>query len=299
MNGLNHVDLKQRVLENLLQERNLSRVASKMNLTQQAISEHLRKLRSLFDDRLFIRQGNTMVPTPLAIELGENVSHILLDIEKLLEPSTFNPLRYHGVFTISATDYAIQSILPQFLHALRKEAPNLKIIIRDFESNNVCHLFSSGELDLALTFPEFAPDSLMTSTLFIEQHILIAGINSPLRNRMLSIDEIAELPQLIISPSRANLKGSHDDWFAEKGLKRNIVMSLPSFSAAPDIIFATDLVAFYPSWLLPNTKVEPLVTDFCPPKFEVVAAWHPRTNNSSIHQWVIEKLKNLTKGMDH
>lgn len=65
MNGINRLDIKQlRVLHALLDLKNLSQVARKMGLTQQAISEQLRKLRDLFDDRLFIRQGNSMVATP-------------------------------------------------------------------------------------------------------------------------------------------------------------------------------------------------------------------------------------------
>ena len=294
MSGLNHVDLKQlRVLESLLQERNLSRVANKMGLTQQAISEHLRKLRSLFDDQLLVRQGNTMVPTPLAIELGEKIGSILLDIEGLLKPSHFEPARYQGIFTISATDYSIQSILPELVRVVREEAPKLKIIIRDFESDNVCQLCTAGELDLVLTFPEFIPPSLQSVTLFEEQHICVASTCSLLKDRKLSLKEVAQQPQLVVSPSIANLKGSHDEWFAAQGLKRNIVMSIPSFAATPDILHATDMIAFFPSRLLPNPKVVPLDIETCPPKFEVIAAWHPRTNNSPIHQWIITKLQGL------
>ena len=57
MNTINRLDLKQlRVLQALLRERNLSRVAAQMGLTQQAISEQLRKLRDTFDDRLFMAE---------------------------------------------------------------------------------------------------------------------------------------------------------------------------------------------------------------------------------------------------
>ena len=71
MNGINRLDIKQlRVLSSLLELQNLSQVARKMGLTQQAISEQLRKLRDLFEDPLFIRQGNSMVATPKAQGLG-------------------------------------------------------------------------------------------------------------------------------------------------------------------------------------------------------------------------------------
>ncbi|WP_444958635.1 LysR family transcriptional regulator [Microbulbifer sp. ZKSA002] len=296
MNGISRLDLKQlRILEALLQERNLSRVAEKVGLTQQAISEQLRKLREVFDDRLFIRQGNGMVPTPVAEQLGGRISSILKDVESLLTPIAFDPATYKGIFSISATDYAIQSVLPQLLEVVRKSAPELKVIVRDFETDNLNQLMVAGEIDLALTFPDFIPDDLPYKLLFEEQHVCVAGKKSSLKGKSLTLADVAELPQLIISPSRANLKGSHDEWFAMQGLKRNIVMSIPSFSAAPDIIAATNTIAFYPSRLLPNKKVIPLKLDTQTPKFEVIAAWHSRSNHSQLHMWMVEQLMKLFK----
>ncbi|WP_315982519.1 LysR substrate-binding domain-containing protein [Aliamphritea spongicola] len=152
-----------------------------MGLTQQAISEQLRKLRDTFNDRLFVRQGNQMVPTPIAEQLGGKVNGILQDIESLLTPETFNPATYTGVFSISATDYAIQAILPQLLEVIRRSAPELKVIVRDFESDNLNSLMASGEIDLALTFPSFIPDNLPYKLLFEEQHVCIAGKTLPER----------------------------------------------------------------------------------------------------------------------
>lgn len=176
MNGINRLDIKQlRVLQALLDLKNLSKVARKMGLTQKAISEQLRKLRDLFDDRLFIRQGNSMVPTPKALSMQQPINDILRQLEVLLEPDVFTPQTYKGVFTISATDYATQALLPQLFNLTRREAPNLKLIVRDFASDNINQLIAAGELDLLLTFPEFIPDNLSYVTLFEEQHLCITG----------------------------------------------------------------------------------------------------------------------------
>ena len=296
MNGINRLDIKQlRVLHALLDLKNLSQVARKMGLTQQAISEQLRKLRDLFDDRLFIRQGNSMVATPKALSMQQPISRILEQLEALLEPDVFSPQTYKGVFTISATDYATQALLPQLFHITRRDAPDLKLIVRDFASDNVNQLIAAGELDLLITFPEFIPDNLAYVTLLEEQHFCITGCNNSFTTEPLSLAKIAAHSQLVVSPSRANLRGSHDQWFAEKGLKRNIVMSVPSFSAVPDILYTTDMIAFYPSRLLPNSRVKELKVEALPPTFKVIAAWHPRTSHSGIHRWLIEQLQQLSK----
>lgn len=294
MNGINRLDIKQlRVLQALLDLKNLSKVARKMGLTQQAISEQLRKLRDLFDDRLFIRQGNSMVPTPKALSMQQPINDILRQLEVLLEPDVFTPQTYKGVFMISATDYATQALLPQLFNLTRREAPNLKLIVRDFASDNINQLIAADELDLLLTFPEFIPDNLSYVTLFEEQHLCITGYKNEFATKVLTLAQIAAHPQLVVSPSRANLRGSHDQWFAEKGLKRNIVMSVPSFSAVPDILHTTDMIAFYPARLLPNSKVKVLKVEALPPTFKIIAAWHPRTNDSGIHRWLIDQLRDL------
>ncbi|WAI87775.1 Nodulation protein D 2 [Psychrobacter sp. SC65A.3] len=294
MNGMNRLDIKQlRVLQALLDLQNLSQVARKMGLTQQAISEQLRKLRDLFDDRLFIRQGNSMVATPKALAMRQPIDEILKQLEVLLEPEVFTPQTYKGVFTISATDYATQALLPQLFSITRREAPNLRLIVRDFASDNINQLIAAGELDLLITFPEFIPDNLSYVTLFEEQHLCVTGYKNTFATEIFTLAQVAAHPQLVVSPSRANLRGSHDHWFAEKGLKRHIVMSVPSFSAVPDILHTTDMIAFYPARLLPNSKVKEIKIEALPPTFKVIAAWHPRTSDSGIHRWLIEQLRNL------
>ena len=121
----------------------------------------------------------------------------------------------------------------------------------------------------------------------------MTGCENIFATEPLTLAQVAAHAQLVVSFSRANLRGSHDQWFAEKGLKRNIVMSVPSFSAVPDVLHTTDMIAFYPSRLLPSSKVKELKVEALPPTFKVIAAWHPRTADSGIHRWLIEQLRNL------
>ena len=85
MSNLDRVDLKQlRVFQALIQEQNASKVANQLGLTQQALSEHLKKLHDIFDDRLFLRKTNGFVPTPLAESLSIGVDKLLNDFTALL-----------------------------------------------------------------------------------------------------------------------------------------------------------------------------------------------------------------------
>lgn len=296
MKNISRLEIKQlRIFQALLRERNVSRVADQVGLTQQAISDQLRKLRDIFDDRLFLRKSNGLVATPLAEQLGVKVDSILTNIDGLIDPATFDPAQIDATYAIAATDYAQQVVLPFLLAKIRQLAPNLKIIIRDFDIDNLHELMVTNRVNLALAFPDYIPSSYPRFTLFNEYHICVASKNSPLAKQKLTLADIASHPQVIASPSRPNFRGSIDACFEEAGLTRNVVISAPCFSVVPRYIETTDAIAFLPSRALINDNLIRLDISETALSFDVIAAWHARSSQDPLHNWIIDLLKNEYK----
>ncbi|MBE1299885.1 MAG: LysR family transcriptional regulator [Alteromonadaceae bacterium] len=292
---MNNLDIKQlKVLYLLLRENNVSKVAKILGISQQAVSDHLRKLRNTFDDQLFIRKSNGLIATPYAESLESEVAEIINRVEKLVEPKDFNPANVSSIFRICATDYAQAVVLPKFLALIREYAPSLKVIVQDIEIDNLSDLMDRGDIDLVISFPRFISEKYPMSTLFTEYHQCVVSKHHPKANEIWSIEEVAKHPQLIVSPKRANLVGSADDYFKELGYKRNIVMPLPFFAATADCIASTDLLAFLPSKLLANSQLHKVKCDINLPSFDVVIAWHQRSNKDALNKWIRGKLKELT-----
>lgn len=291
---LTRLELKQlRVLQALLRERNLSRVADQLGVSQQTISEHLKRLRDVFDDRLFVRTSNGVIPTPLSERLAPRLDKLLTDVESLLESETFDPAEVDGVFNISATDFEQRAILPTLLKQLRQHAPGLKVIVHKLEIDQMAQQLLTGQVDLVFSTPDFVPDSCPTMLLYNESYSCVVAKQSsliPTNKRALSAEKIAPLAQLVVSPSRGDLRGMADSWFEEKGLKRNVVLSVPSFAAAAECVAETDTLAFLPSRLLPNARLRTVKLTDHPPGFDVIAAWHVRSGQDPLHQWVREIL---------
>jgi len=175
LSKLDRLDIKQlRVFQALIKEQSASKAASHMGLTQQAVSEHLKKLRDVFDDRLFLRKTNGFIPTPFAEELAIEINKLLNDFQALLSPKVFDPYTVSGTFIISATDYAQQVVLPTLISKLRKLSPNLKLIVRDFEIDKLHELIESGKVNLAIAFPDYIPDTYPLIKLFEEHHAFIS-----------------------------------------------------------------------------------------------------------------------------
>ncbi|QFU21586.1 LysR family transcriptional regulator [Shewanella eurypsychrophilus] len=296
MSKLDRLDIKQlRVFQALIREENASKAAHQLGLTQQAVSEHLKKLRDVFDDRLFVRKTNGFVPTPFAKELSLNVEKLLIDFKLLLSPNTFSPEKTSGTFVISATDYAQQIVLPALIAKLRKQSPNLKLIVRDFEIDKLHELMISGKVNLAIACPDHIPASYPMIKLFEEHHVCVASANSTISQTISqttpTLAEVASYPTIIASPSRPNFKGSIDDWFSQFGLKRNIVVSAPCFSIVPMYLETTDAIAFLPSRAIKGLDIVTIPLEHSPDSFDVIAAWHPRYNDDPLQKWVISLLE--------
>jgi len=292
LSKLDRLDIKQlRIFQALIREKNASKAAVQLGLTQQAVSEHLKKLRDIFNDRLFLRKTNGFVPTPFAEELSPSVDKLLKDFKALLSPTTFDPKTISGTFVIVATDYAQQVVLPDLISTLRTQSPNLKLIIRDFEIDKLHELMENGKVNLAIAFPDYIPDSYPIVKLFEEHHVCVASPNSSISQTNPSLAEIASYPTIIASPSRPNFKGSIDDWFKQFGLKRNIVVSAPCFSIVPMYLETTDSIAFLPSRAIKGLNMVEITLEQSPDKFDVIAAWHPRYNEDALQRWVISRLQ--------
>jgi len=292
MSKIDRLDMKQlRVFQALFRQQNASKAAVQLGLTQQAVSEHLKKLRDVFDDRLFLRKANGFVPTPFAEELSLGVDKLLNDFKALLAPAAFDPKTIEGTFVIAATDYAQQVVLPDLISMIRIQAPNLRLIVRDFELDKLHELMESGKVNLAIAFPDYIPDSYPIMKLFEEHHVCVTAPNSSIANivanRNPTLADVASYPSIIASPSRPNFKGSIDDWFKTFGLVRNVVVSAPCFSIVPMYLNTTDSIAFLPSRAIKEMDLVEIELDQSPDSFDVIAAWHPRYNEDALQKWVV------------
>ncbi len=297
MSRLARLELKQlRMLQALLRERSVSRVADLSGLSQQTVSEHLKRLREVFEDRLFVRTSNGIIPTPLTERLAPRLDKLLSDVESLLDDEPFNPHQVDGVFNISATDYEQRAILPPLLKQLRQQAPGLKVIVHKLEIDKMAQQLTAGQVDLVLSTPGFVPQGCPTLLLYRESYTCVAAKNSRLiqgQKKALNAQALAPLEQLVVSPSRGDLRGMADDWFERQGLKRNVVLSVPSFATAAECVAETDTLAFLPTRLLPDARLQTVKLTDHPPGFDVIAAWHNRSGQDALHLWVRKLLQTL------
>ncbi|MBQ4846192.1 LysR family transcriptional regulator [Pseudoalteromonas sp. MMG005] len=292
---LEKLDVRQmRLLLLLLDKKSISRVAESLNVSQQAVSIQLKILRDIFQDTLFVRHGHGVAPTPKAIKLGLMLKDIVKALEDSVQPEEFNAKNINKTIVISATDYAQQVITTALFSHIRRVAPGIKLIITELEIETLTQSLTAGDVDLAITIPEFLSDNLPCETLFNEQYKLVSSAaNAPIA--LAHITDLNQYEHVIVSPSRPNLRGSSTDWFKRHHVNRNIVASIPSFTMLCEYVYKSDVIAFIPSRMLPDSRLRAIKLTQYPPGFDAVVAWHPKVTHDPLYKWLITQIKQIAE----
>ncbi|MFA0810049.1 LysR family transcriptional regulator [Microbulbifer epialgicus] len=296
MINIRNIDLNLlRAFDILMDERNVSRAAERLSVTQPAVSGMLTRLRSSLNDPLFIRSQHGISPTPRALELAGPVKKILSEIEDILAPTTFDPKESTMKLSIAATDYALKVIVTPLIYALQEEAPNIRISIQPINDSQTFALMERGQLDLAITTPDSVHKELRAKTLFKEDYTCIMASGHPHAHKnTLTLDEFCSLKHGIVSFSGNTFHGVTDTVLNSMGRHRQVTISVPSFLSLIEILKNCELCAVIPKRLI--CGIDGLATITLPfeiPGFSKIMAWHERTHYSPAHIWIRERIYQL------
>ena len=276
-----------KTLDALLDERSVTRAASRLSLTQPAVSGMLNRLRDYFDDPLFIRAPHGMVPTTRAETLAAPVKRILADIDVLLQPTEFDPLSASLTFTVAATDYALRAVMVPFIAALKTRAPAIRVRVVPVESDRLVSQLERGSVDAALITPHTTPDELHSRALYDERYVCMMRANHPEAGKPLTIDRFCALEHVLVSYEGASFRGVTDGALEKIGRMRHVGLSVSHFLVLPDVLALSDMIAVVPSRIAENqTGMFVCETPVPVPGFTKSMAWHGRTHRNPAQAWL-------------
>lgn len=272
----------------LMDERSVTRAATRLALTQPAVSALLTRLRDSFADPLFVRTQRGVVPTLRAQALAAPIKRVLAEINALLQPELFDPASVRMTLTLAATDYALRAIVLPFLQALRRRAPGVRVAVQAIADGQVQSQLERGEIDLALMTPESAPPELHARRLFSETYACAMRADHPdAQGESMSLDRFCSLDHALVSLAGDAFRGATDAALARLGRERRVVLSVASFLLLPELLKGSDLVAVVPRRLVEGIEgVRVLAPPVEVPGFTKLAVWHERTHRAPGHRWL-------------
>jgi DNA-binding transcriptional LysR family regulator len=296
-----------RILYLLLSEKNVSRVALKLNQPQPSISASLRKLRELTGDPLLVRGARGMVPTQHGESLLEPAKRILDDMERLfLQKTPFAPAQQARTFHIAAPDYLDSQFLPNIVAGVRRESPKSRIVIHGLGPEmDYTRLLSDGELDLVIANWEEPPPHLHMSELFEDEIACIMRADCAYALRTgpddMTVEDYLSLPHVAPTQMLPGYFGVIESFLARQGLHRNVMVESAYFGLIPHMLTRTSLVLttgkqfmrFYEK----NLPLKIFTVPIKFPKMRFYQLWHDRVHHAPEHKWLRELVSGTARSL--
>jgi DNA-binding transcriptional LysR family regulator len=292
--NLNSVDLNLLVaFDALVTERSVSRAAQKLSVTQPAVSHALKRLRYLFKDDLLIRGPRGMQPTGRALSLHPGVQSVLADIRSIVSTgNVFDPTTTSRTFRLSMSDAMSVEALPFIVRRIRREAPNIDLVISTAGPQESCRWVLEDEIDLAIGVFPHVPKELRSRELYRDTLICIADKrNKRLTNGRMELKAYLDSPHVTVARNR-DTGIQVDEILDSIGITRRIVVAVPHYLSVPSLIRGTDLVAHSRKRLLSVFRMSsdlvafPVPLSMKVPELEFIQIWHKRYEGDPGHHWL-------------
>jgi DNA-binding transcriptional LysR family regulator len=291
-----------RVFDALMRERSATRAGEQVGLSQPAVSAALNRLRDLLGDRLFIRQGNDMVPTPRAETLAPGIQDALQSLERILSSSRmFDPGKLERSFTIMASDFFLELVVPQLSDLLASASSGISLRILDTARGDVERMLNDDAIDIALEPELNLPEWISNEQLFVSPFKIIVARDNPLvkgldARQPLPIAKISEL-QWALRSVTGTTRGLIDETLEKIGQRRKVVLTLPHFMPVLRRVAASNLAAAVPSQFAEAFAEQErlLVFDFPfeGPSPRILMHWHSRRTRDPAHAWLRKQINQI------
>ncbi|MFT2793712.1 LysR family transcriptional regulator [Serratia sp. T13T92] len=291
---MDSIDIKHmRIFLLLVREKNVSKVAHTVGMSQQAISAYLKRLRSFFPSELFLRKSAGLEATDYAIELAEKFEKIIDDVDNLLLQRPFYPHDSKIQLSIIANEYAQLIIIPELLREIHKEAPKISINVKDFNFKTHVETLASGDADLVIGFADHIDAGLVRKKLMRENYCCVVRHDSEIPNLIANSKPITSFPAVEFSFSTINIGDIFSKFFEGNGSKNSVIATLPFYSTLSAFMSFNDVIAFIPSAIGARGDFRELRLRGDVIQFDVSAAWHRKSTGNPQRKWLTDKLFKL------
>lgn len=290
-----------RVFDQVMAERNLTRAARNLSMTQPAVSNALSRLRDAIGDRLVTRSGYGVEPTPRALALWPAVSDALRQLEGAIAPGQFVPAEASNTFTLAMADATAAELMPGLVGILERDAPGVTVRTQPLTTRDPRRLLDEGTVDLAVGFfPAVLADLTAQAQagalpafdhqrLYDGHYVCVMRRDHPLATGPLTLKRYCAARHLLVSFSGRPF-GFIDEALASLGRQRRVVMTVNQFFTAGLVVSSSDLLSVLPQHFVSVTgRADELVQRDLPfevPPVHVDALWHRRQGHRSDHAWL-------------
>jgi len=278
-----------RTFDAIYRHHSLSAAATELGLTQPAISAALKRLRTHFDNPLFVRTSHGMRPTPHADAMSAAIARALDILRGVGQAQVFSQASTTVHYRIYINDVGMLVVMPGVLRHVSELAPHAKISIIDLRPDEVVEALDRGHIDLAIGYFLGMPNWARQQTLRRTRYVCAVRSDHPQIGDSLSLAQFLNAKHGMYATS-GSPHSVVDETMARLNLSRDVTLRVPRFAALPFLIASSDLIVTIPEDLGQTFSRLIDIKLFAPPfmlePFEIKQYWHERHHAEPAFQWL-------------
>ncbi|WP_418643032.1 LysR family transcriptional regulator [Vibrio chaetopteri] len=289
----------------IMEERNISRAAERLFLTQSAVSKQLTRLRGWFDDPLFERSPKGLLPTPKALQIAPQVESILLQVDMLSWQEDFDLGESERLFQFELVETAYSSIYSNVVIEALEQAPSIQLKTKTWDQQTFERLLKR-DADFGIGMVEYderasnqvhkLPKDLECVELVRDYSVCLMRPDHPALKIDWDVTAFTQYRHIHV------VTGGVGSWLLmdilnKRDIPLDIALNVPDVESAISVCRHSDLLMCYPYSAVKHIVAEgTLVAKPIPIELEPGALflfWHKFFNTDPSHVWM-RKLVEMT-----
>jgi LysR family hydrogen peroxide-inducible transcriptional activator len=166
--------------------------AEKCFVTQPTLSMQIQKLEDELGIKLFDRNKHPIAITAMGVAIVDQARIALAECEKIFELIQSQQGNMTGAFKFAVIPTIAPYILPGLLERFGAHYPEVKLQVKEMETNQIIKALRNNELDAALVSTPLEENDLKEYPLFYEPFVAYFSDDEPaLKKRLITPDDIA------------------------------------------------------------------------------------------------------------
>ncbi|ETT01076.1 transcriptional regulator LeuO [Providencia alcalifaciens] len=286
---LRNVDLNLlTVFDVVMQMQNVTRAAQVLGMSQPAVSNAVSRLKSMFNDELFVRYGRGIQPTSRAKQLFGPVRQALQLVHNELPGAGFDPKQSERAFSLSICSPLDIRLAAIIVDKFKIASPNVQVFIYSFLGNNIAHQLKYQEIDFFLGYNQFEKPEYQHQVLFNDELVLVVANQYPRIEDTINQEMLVSERHAIMAMD--NIGSFSKLYYHNTELSHTVSYQGTDLNSVLNIVAQTDLVAIAPKWLVEHHASQLQLRTLSLPWEEssrpCYLTWHESTARDKGHQWM-------------
>ncbi|ODX67383.1 LysR family transcriptional regulator CalR [Vibrio parahaemolyticus] len=279
------------VFDAVMQEQNITRAAHNLGMSQPAVSNAVARLKVMFNDELFMRQGRGIQPTQRARQLFGPIRQALQLIRNELPSSVFQPESSTRLFKLAICSPCDMRFAPKIMAKINQQAPNVQLHLDAEFDRLLSERMRYQEIDFVIDYARFDEQGFSSTEIFKDELVVIASKTHPRIQGGVSAEQL-------INEKHAKLSKVHGQRsFSEQAYRELDCQAAYEGSSLSNLLYVvsqSELVTIAPRWMAENAvnsdQLQILDFPFENKEISGFLSWHESSEKDKGHIWLRDQL---------